>query len=239
MRIRISNPGPIKSSPDADQKSPKGSYVYAHTDDSGNYFYIGKGTGRRAWSTDRHPLWHRYVDKHLGGKFQVKILHDNLDNEEAEDLESEWIKHYSDTLINWVNLGRSFDFKANEKFLNLRNKNRELIAEAKLCEKSDLYQAVQKYRQVISNIQEYAFIQPNRGIVGQLIQEENKEKGIQGELEALDRLSICLVKLKKPQEAAGIAEEYFLKYRGDLQSPTANRIKKRIAKAIARHNFPK
>jgi len=97
-------PIPIEPSPDADQKYPRKYCVYAHLDNTGKVFYVGKGTGRRAWSTDRHPLWSRYVEKHLNGVYQVRILHDNLSEEEAEELEAEWIAQCSDTVVNWFNI---------------------------------------------------------------------------------------------------------------------------------------
>ena len=46
-------PGLLEPAADADQKHPRRYYVYAHLDSSGQIFYVGKGTGRRAWSTDR------------------------------------------------------------------------------------------------------------------------------------------------------------------------------------------
>lgn len=41
-------------------------YTYAHIrNDTGLIFYIGKGSGRRAWKTDsRSKHWHNIVDKH-------------------------------------------------------------------------------------------------------------------------------------------------------------------------------
>lgn len=41
-------------------------YTYAHVrNDTGQVFYIGKGSGRRAWSRQgRSQYWHRVVDKH-------------------------------------------------------------------------------------------------------------------------------------------------------------------------------
>lgn len=66
ISIKITNAGihisagneagkPPQRSATADQTNPRRFYVYAHEDKSGNIFYVGKGTGRRAWSPDRHP----------------------------------------------------------------------------------------------------------------------------------------------------------------------------------------
>ena len=128
------SPQPLKPATDADQSSPRRSYVYAHLDDAGKIFYVGKGKRRRAWSIDRHPLWHRYVDKHLGGKYQVRILKDNLSAQEAEEVEAEWIAECSDDLVNWVNMGRPTDFQLLDRFHALRNANQKLIQETKALE---------------------------------------------------------------------------------------------------------
>jgi len=74
---------PIRPSEDADQEHPRDNYVYAHLDNTDKVFYIGKGKNRHAWSNDRDGLWYRYVYKHLGGKYQVRILKGNLSAEEA------------------------------------------------------------------------------------------------------------------------------------------------------------
>jgi PHP family Zn ribbon phosphoesterase len=57
-------------------------YVYGHYKaDTGELFYIGKGTDKRAWSKyNRNPHWKNIVQKH---GFTVKILHDNLTDDEA------------------------------------------------------------------------------------------------------------------------------------------------------------
>ena len=48
-------------------------YTYAHYKPNGTIFYIGKGTGRRAWKTHRrNSHWKAIVKKH--GSFNVEIL---------------------------------------------------------------------------------------------------------------------------------------------------------------------
>lgn len=150
-------PKPLKPAPDADQQKPRRNYVYAHMDSAGKIFYVGKGERRRAWSTDRHPLWCRYVEKHLGGKYQVRILADNFSATQAEEVEAAWIAQCSNELVNWVNMGRATDFHALERFHKLRDANRGLIRQATAIEKRDVAQAVQMYVQAIQAISQYAF----------------------------------------------------------------------------------
>jgi hypothetical protein len=57
-------------------------YVYGHfRNDTGELFYIGKGTGNRAWNNrTRNSYWKHIVDK-CG--YTVEILYDNLTEEDA------------------------------------------------------------------------------------------------------------------------------------------------------------
>lgn len=219
---------------DANQESPRRSYVYAHIDEAGNIFYVGKGEGRRAWSVDRHPLWYRYVEKHLGGKYQVRILRDNLSAQEAQDVEAAWIAQCSDRIVNWQNIGRLTDFKALERYHKLRNANRSLIQQAKAHEGCDLAKAANMYIEAIKATAQYASIKYEKGFIGELLDEETEEIGRAGEIEALDRLTMCLVQLERAAEAAEHVNRYFTIYRRDLQLSAAQRIKKRIEKALAR-----
>jgi len=226
----------IEPSSDADQKQPRKYYVYAHLDDTGKIFHVGKGMGRRAWSTDRHPLWSRYVENHLNCVYQVRILHDNLSEDEAEELEAEWIAQCSDTVVNWVNMGRQTDFEALDRCNSLRAANLKLIEQAKAIEKCDLEKATSIYIQAIKAIQSYAFITYEKGLVGQLLEEEAEELGACGEVNALDRFTLCLVKLGRPEEAAQYTDNYFKQYRRDLEFNVAKRIEKRVSKALKKPN---
>ena len=75
-------------------------YVYGHYKaDTGELFYIGKGTGSRAWCKDsRNPYWKNIVKKH---GLEVRILEDNLTDAEALDKEKQLIEEIGlDNLAN-------------------------------------------------------------------------------------------------------------------------------------------
>jgi len=226
-------PKRLTPSPTASQTSPRRNYVYGHFDKSGVPFYIGKGTRRRAWDGDRDPLWHRYVEKHLRGEYSVVILADDLTSEQAEDLEGMWMAQESQTLVNWINFARKQDFDALDRYHTLRDKNRKLASEARGQERSNLTKAIDMYFQALANIEAYATIQTERGLVGMLIDEERRDFGIRGDLEILDRLSLCLVRAGRGSEAVKVAMQYFERYRADQSLRGAERIKKRVGKAAA------
>jgi hypothetical protein len=223
-----------KPDPGANQAKPRKTYVYAHLDDAGKIFYIGKGEGRRAWSENRHFLWYRYVDKNLNGKYQVRILHDNLSPELAEEIEAAWIAHYSNDIVNWFNLARPIDYEALDRHNKLQATNRALIQKAKAQEKLNLALAAEMYVRAIDALAQYASINWESGIIGRLLDEHAQEYGLCGEIEALDRLTMCLAKLGRANEAANHVQRYFAMYRGDLERPATERIRKRVEKALAR-----
>ena len=248
MEVRI---GPAGGNPNleppftvSDHEHPKGYYVYGHYTKGGDIFYVGKGIGRRAWAKDwRHYYWLRYVEKNLGGEYKVKILADGMSSEDARTVEHKFMEHIDpDKLINWVNWERTSDLEDVEGFArksDLAKKNRELIDQSKKLEKTDLELAIQGYRKAITNIAEYRFIRIMRwtGLLGQVMREEREEReeiGHRGKFLAIDRLTLCLVKLGRDAEAAKEAAAYFKKYKGDLQLKASERVTRRAKKALIR-----
>jgi hypothetical protein len=104
--------------------SENNAYVYGHYKaDTGELFYIGKGTGKRAWTkSGRSTYWSRVVNKH---KFTVKLLHENLTEDEAFNKEIELIadaRHNNIQLVNVSNGGNGLT-SADAIALNEKNKN--------------------------------------------------------------------------------------------------------------------
>lgn len=216
--------------PSASQTHPLKCYVYGHRSVDGRLFYIGKGTGRRAWDTDRHPLWYRYVNNHLGGQFETVILKDNLDSSDAEQLEAEWTDQESENIVNWINFSRPADLKENSRYHTLRKECLGIADQAKALEASDVSRAIELYNEALARISGFAHIQSELGLVGQLMSEERQEYGVNGELKVLDRLTLCLCRAGRIQEARDVTDNYFREFRADLNLSSAARILKRIRK---------
>ncbi|NML63476.1 hypothetical protein HHL21_20775 [Massilia sp. RP-1-19] len=225
-------PGRLRADPDANQSHPRESYVYAHLDQDGNIFYIGKGAGRRAWSDDRHPLWHRYVERRTGGKYEVKVLIEGLSADEAERLESQWLAQEVATLVNWINMARRSDYGAIDQFRRLRNANRALAQLARELEKDAPAQAAEKYAAAIAAIAEYAFIKFELDLVGDLIDDENAEFGFSGDLAILERYTMVLVKLGRAPEAKAAIKDYIAKYKRDQSRSSFEKMYARVEKAL-------
>lgn len=231
LRLAASDTPRLEPSSEADQTSPRRNYVYAHFDEAGAPFYIGKGVGSRAWNGSRRSLWHRYVEHHLKGRYVVRILRDNLTPEQAEELESRWIAQEGDRLVNWINFSRKTVFEALSRYHALRDANRQLIAATRAKEKADPEAAVAAYKRAIENAAAYAKLRTEEGLIGQLIEEERQELGYSGELEALDRLTLCLVRLGRGADALAASDKYFTDYRIDSARSLADSIKRRVCKA--------
>ena len=87
----------------------RGYYVYLHKGrTTGVVFYVGKGSGQRAWeSIGRNELWKGRVAT-LDNGWEVEIFKNDLSEIEAFVLEAELVEKYGGcaadggTLTNWV-----------------------------------------------------------------------------------------------------------------------------------------
>lgn len=203
--------------------------MYFHLDKDGNIFYVGKGTGKRAWSKDRHDVWHKYVTQRLGCQYQVKIFKEALTEEQAEEIEDELIGEYGEQLVNWINPKRDFNYDAIAKFHNLRDENRLFIEETRKIEKEDPEKAVERYRLALNTMVEYESLTLERGLIAELGAGPDW-----GDPNILDRLTLCLINIGKGREAIEESEKYFNMFPSALNLKIGKRIKVRIEKVQAK-----
>lgn len=201
-------------------------YVYFHRDNSGNVFYVGKGTDRRAWSTDRHPVWHKYVAERLGGRYNVEIHRDGLTEPEAEALEDQLIAKFGAQLVNWINPGRTFDYAALETYHQLRDANRLFVEHTKTLEASDPSGAVERYRAAMARMREYEAITLEHGLIPELGGGPDW-----GDPNILNRLTLCLQKLGRYTEMIQEADQYFAEFPSARNMSIGKQVIARIEKA--------
>ncbi|NLT49269.1 MAG: hypothetical protein GXX92_12725 [Clostridiales bacterium] len=202
-------------------------YVYFHRDLSGNIFYVGKGTGRRAWSNERHDLWKKYVEERLYGKFSVKIFRDGLSEHEAEELEQDLIDEYGERLVNWFNNNRGEEYEAIESKNRLRKENLLFVEETRKLESYNPEQAINQYREALGKMREYeSIVCYKKSLFAELLAEVPKS----GDWIIIDRLTICLMRIGRYSEAIEEAEKYFTEFPGIFNFLVGERLRRRVEK---------
>lgn len=69
-------------------------YTYLWRDASGVPFYVGKGIGKRAWTTNAKHRSTSFVEEHAKGGCSVEIVDEFILESEAHALEMELIERY-------------------------------------------------------------------------------------------------------------------------------------------------
>jgi hypothetical protein len=183
----------------------------------------------RAWSTDRDAQWWRFVRTRCDSTYEVVILAEDMDEEDALELEGELIARHGEHLTNWVNPGRQFDYAALDRFHKLRDATTSFISATRPLETSDPETAVARYRQAIEQVHEYCAITWETGLVADLQNEMGQPR--YGDIAALERLTLVLRKLGRFGELVEAVEDYFRHYPDTLTPNHA--VFKRRAEAVA------
>lgn len=221
------NGNPSNSSVDTSNTSDKRYYVYVHETTSGEVFYVGKGTGKRAWVKDRDIHWNNYVENYLNNEYQVRIVYDDLSEEEAFEKESDLMSHYGDQLLNRQNMSRRLDVKALDNRNSLMRKSEILALKAELEDNvnekaSLLIKALNYYNQSAKVVFE-------KGLFGKL----SAERPI-GNIQLLEKTIRALIASQRKQEAEMIFEQYFSNYPQDKELKSVASISKVIERGTVK-----
>lgn len=180
-------------------------YVYVHETLEGEVFYVGKGVDDRAWRKGRDLNWNMYVDKYLNNQYNIRIVIDNLTENQALEEEANLIAQFGDQLVNRQNMNRSLNYEAlnTHNELKVMKEKAELDAEltSNLNKKADLFVEALKYHKQSANT-----IFEN-GLVGKLL----AERPI-GQIQLLEKTVRALIAADRKQQAQDVFDQYFLDY---------------------------
>lgn len=210
-------------------------YVYVHKDAEGVVFYVGKGTGDRAYSRDRPLEWNEYVNKKSGGKFSVEIVRDRISEDDALQIEDALMAEYATTIINRANMHAPYDSAKMMAYVEaMRSYDKGLERANGLTKAGKLDQAVAefeaayaRYFDVIKN-HDYD-LGGRRGL--------ESTTGFNFHPHALaDRYTKALAKAGRYSELVAFAERYFRDY-GEPSNRTEEALKSRMDKARGKINL--
>ena len=198
-------------------------YVYTHSDSSGAVFYVGKGCGKRAWSTDRQDLWSYYVEQHLNGQYVIDIVHDGLSESAAERVESEVARKYGGNLVNVFNQHRPFDHDAWLKHSALSESSRAHARIARELEHSDLPAAIAEYVLALKEAKQADLVVYQDCLYGRIQRERST-----GDLTVLNRLTLCLKRAQELDRAKAAVLEHLANYPAAVKAKGFASIAKRV-----------
>lgn len=140
-------------------------------------------------------------------------------SESLKDGPREYRNHSYDNIYNYQNLN---------KYNDLRKSAKNISVQAKSDESTDINQAIHGYKSAIAILKDAGKI--NIYSDANKI-DNNAVKNDSGDIHCLNRLTLCLCKLKRGHEAAEAAADYFSSFPNDSNLKAAEQIHKRIAKA--------
>lgn len=216
----------ILAAPPLETEPRRDFYVYEHRDACGATFYVGKGTGRRAWARDRTREWRRYVEEHLHGEYAVVIVAGSLTHEAAIAAEAERIVAHGARLVNWINPERDFDADSVARAALLRTETLAFVGATVFFETAAPAEAARRYARALEDVRVYCRLAVERGLLGEL-----KGADRVGEPVVLDRLTRMLELLGRVDELVTVAESYFAEFPDAPQTRAGERVVRRIARA--------
>ncbi|ALV74214.1 hypothetical protein [Acinetobacter johnsonii] len=180
-------------------------YVYVHETLSGEVFYVGKGYDDRAWRKGRDLNWDLYVEKYLNNQYNVRIVLDQLSENQALEEEEKLFSKYGDQLVNRQNMSRSLNIEALSHRNEIESKLKKTELDAELAmevnEKADLFIEALRYHKLFAN----TIIE--NGLLAELLALRPL-----GSIQLLDKAVRALVAADRQEQAQIVFDQYFVDY---------------------------
>jgi tetratricopeptide (TPR) repeat protein len=206
-------------------------YVYLHRAPNDDVFYVGKGKNNRAFSRDRDPIWHHFVNTRCDGNHHVEIVKRFATEDEALELESDLIALFGENTVNAINTARPIDLKINVRFHELRKANWARIASGAALLGNNPTEAERIFREAIEKMAEYARLNwESTGLFTKLAAELYPHWGchLNGQdLSALDKLTLLLKTHGRWADLIATVEDFFATYPETVNQGAALRVAKR------------
>jgi hypothetical protein len=196
-------------------------YVYVHQDVGGRIFYVGMGTGDRAWSVDRDVIWNHYVRTRLNGRYEVRVIVDGLSEEEALEREVQLMAELANQVVNRQNMGRPVDIPTLNRMSVISQERDDVYAQG--ISARDPVLKLQLFQRALELHRSVSKLCPETGIFGELL----RELPPLGHIELLDSLVRAHIDLGDARGAATALDDYVAFFPGhaDHKQFLANRTK--------------
>jgi DNA polymerase-3 subunit alpha (Gram-positive type) len=127
--------------------------------------------------------------------------------------------------------GRRLDHNNNAQYHGMRSSAKLLQQEAKTAEATDIEQAIYGYRSALKLHIESAKVQ-----IYVAVRKDNTQSLFpeSGDIECLNRLTLCMCKVGRADEAQSAIDDYLSAFPKDAELKTAEQVRRRVEKALAK-----
>jgi hypothetical protein len=201
-------------------------YVYVHKGIDGTVFYVGKGTGDRAFSKDRQPEWHYYVEKILNKQYNVEIVKEGISEEDALRIEDTLLAEHAATVINRQNMHTPVDSRKLIDYSDTIRAYSDALRTAQRFDKEGKHkEAIEKYETAYNLYTKAMSLNDYDQSARRLLPKERIAP-----TQLVDSYSKCLAKQGLHQQVVKFYERFFADFGEDLTGVEAA-LKKRAEKS--------
>lgn len=208
--------------------------VLGHFNEAGECFYVRTVNGSQSEIPDKDTLWSFYTQQMLNGKYEIRVLDEELSFKKALAIKEKLLKKHANTVLNRRNEWRECNAKAQDRYREIKGQIENLLNSGKVVEKTDPDEALIAYRRAFQLGEEQLDLLLEDGLFGEVDRAYGKIHRCNPLVKAVDRITLVLCRDKRYDEAAAVAEDLFSRYPGANLLAGAETIRNRVSKGISK-----